>query len=255
MECELVSQLFLFEPYYPLCVCFSRLLLQRERRVYRPLYTHITGNITWLISRVNCGLHGLQMSDLIRDSPIGQLIRFITKNRVLLYPEEKPGFQCPTCYANPDAAAQNLKSAIASYSSDSAGLSTDDPADVEKAGVEPAEEAESPVSRQRPGVDRLETSESSLERAATAQDFERRESLQTSLSRVGTRTALRQSETRADLENAFRAATLEKGPTMPIIPQRTSDGTILVDWYTTDDPVSALNSTRVTNTRVHMNEW
>lgn len=107
--------------------------------------------------------------------------------------------------------------------------------------MEPAEEYEprdQDVEKQRPGVDRLATSQSGLERAETAKDFERTDTLNTSLSKVGTRTALRQSRTRTQLEDAFRASTLEKEPTMPIIPERTSDGTILVDWYTTDDPVS-----------------
>ena len=57
-----------------------------------------------------------------------------------------------------------------------------------------------------------------------------------------TRTALRQSRTRTDLEEAFRASTLEKEPTRPIVPERTSDGTILVDWYDTDDPVRVLRA-------------
>src|SRR2546421_6575787 len=43
------------------------------------------------------------MADLIREAPIGQIIRFITKNRYLQYPEEKPDFQCPSSYSNPDA--------------------------------------------------------------------------------------------------------------------------------------------------------
>ncbi len=38
------------------------------------------------------------MADIIRDAPIGQLIRFITRNKVLQYPEEKPGFQLPESY-------------------------------------------------------------------------------------------------------------------------------------------------------------
>lgn len=112
--------------------------------------------------------------------------------------------------------------------------------DEKKADMEPVEEhepAEPDVERQRPDGGRLATSQSALERAVTAKDFERSETLQNSLSKVGSRTALQRSRTRSDLEAAFRAATLEREPTMPIIPERTSDGTILVDWYTTDDPV------------------
>ena len=40
------------------------------------------------------------MSDLIRDAPVGHIIRWVTRNRVLLYPEERPGFQYPSTYKN-----------------------------------------------------------------------------------------------------------------------------------------------------------
>ena len=36
--------------------------------------------------------------DLIREAPIGQFIRYLTSNRVLLYPEEQPGYVLPTTY-------------------------------------------------------------------------------------------------------------------------------------------------------------
>ncbi|KAF2022039.1 major facilitator superfamily transporter [Aaosphaeria arxii CBS 175.79] len=38
------------------------------------------------------------VADLIRDAPFGQVVRFITKNRVFLYPEEKADFKCPHDY-------------------------------------------------------------------------------------------------------------------------------------------------------------
>ncbi|KAK0860483.1 hypothetical protein LTR87_017299 [Friedmanniomyces endolithicus] len=64
----------------------------------------------------------------------------------------------------------------------------------------------------------------------------------TQLSRIGTRTALSQAHTRADLEAAFSAASrLTEEPSRPIVPQRTSSGNILVDWYTTDDPENPQN--------------
>jgi MFS transporter, DHA1 family, multidrug resistance protein len=46
--------------------------------------------------------------------------------------------------------------------------------------------------------------------------------------------------TRAELEQAYTNATLQETikqqPSQPIIPDKTSDGTILIDWYTADDP-------------------
>src|SRR5579871_1166973 len=38
------------------------------------------------------------MSALIRDAPVGQILRFITRNKILPYPEEEPGFNCPNYY-------------------------------------------------------------------------------------------------------------------------------------------------------------
>jgi DHA1 family multidrug resistance protein-like MFS transporter len=40
------------------------------------------------------------MKDIIRDSTIGQLTRWISRNTVLQYVEETPGFQCTHCYAS-----------------------------------------------------------------------------------------------------------------------------------------------------------
>ena len=183
------------------------------------------------------------MADLIRDAPVGQLIRFITRNKVLLYPEENPDFQCPTCYAEPDAAGKAQKASITSPSSTSAGLSTDDPIDAEKAGVEPAEPEPAHGGLDRHTLERMETSRSGLEHAETGKDLEKRTTTRSDIERVGTRAALEQSHTRADLEAAFSASALAKEPSQPIIPQRTSDGTILVDWYTTDDPANPQNWT------------
>ncbi|CAG8977486.1 hypothetical protein HYALB_00009318 [Hymenoscyphus albidus] len=38
------------------------------------------------------------MTDLVREAPLGQAIRWITGNRLLQYPEERPGFELPTQY-------------------------------------------------------------------------------------------------------------------------------------------------------------
>lgn len=38
------------------------------------------------------------MADIIRDAPLGQILRFVTGNRVLLYPEERPDFELPASY-------------------------------------------------------------------------------------------------------------------------------------------------------------
>jgi MFS transporter, DHA1 family, multidrug resistance protein len=198
------------------------------------------------------------MADLIRDAPFGQMIRFITRNKVLQYPEERSDFQCPTSYAAPDEAAMEQKLAMTSPSSASADISSSDPTDAEKANLEPAEptdaadaekanlepaeppEPPAPTSLAREQLERMETSKSGIEK----DDMGRRATTQSTLNRVNTKTALQQSRTQADLEAAYSAAyeaSLVKEPTRPIIPQRTSNGEILVDWYTTDDPENPQN--------------
>lgn len=186
------------------------------------------------------------MTDLIRDAPIGQLIRYITRNRVLLYPEERPDFNCPETYSHPDAAekAQQLEGpspasgSVAAGASENAASPVEDPADVEKAHLEAAEDdppLEAPAVLNRQELERMDTAKSDLHGA----DAARRATTSSTLGRVSTKLALSQSRTQADLEAAYTAAyaeSLTKEPSRAIIPQRTSEGDILVDWYTTDDP-------------------
>jgi DHA1 family multidrug resistance protein-like MFS transporter len=50
------------------------------------------------------------MADLIRDAPIGQIARYLTGNRVLLYPEELPGFVCPLSFNDRNSHQQSESS-------------------------------------------------------------------------------------------------------------------------------------------------
>ena len=144
------------------------------------------------------------MSDLIREAPIGQIIRLITRNKFFQYPEEQPGFELPEAY----------RDAIEGRSpSRSAGSGS--PADVEKEDKE-ASLSEIPT---RPGKD--------LEAAAAV------------LTRTKSRTATTPyTQERFAVENELA---LERTKTIPIAPQKTSDGNILVDWYSTDDPANPQN--------------
>lgn len=60
------------------------------------------------------------MADLIRDAPMGQLIRWITNNRYLQYPEEKPGFKIPVSWTRKQSVA--LDSGLPSPRPPSSGL-------------------------------------------------------------------------------------------------------------------------------------
>jgi len=163
------------------------------------------------------------MSALIRDAPFGQIVRYVTRNRLLQYPEERSDFQIPDCYQP----------------------------GYRKQQIPVVEEAQPPVEQEGPAIEEavysdpetiLEKAEdpdteddSELEKINTAQTARTARTARTQISRVGTKTALQKSVTRADLEQQFTLATMEKGPSRPIAAEKLDDGTILVDWYTTDD--------------------
>jgi DHA1 family multidrug resistance protein-like MFS transporter len=149
------------------------------------------------------------MSDLIRDAPLGQFIRFITRNKYLQYPEEKPGFQLPeawnTVINNPDAiieeSSPNANTVLASSAS-STVAATEDPKtkgendneknDIERGDSQPIRlhRSRSPQETQAYTIDRLEAEEEH---------------------------------------------DVEKVKSIPVVPKRTRDGSILVDWYFSDD--------------------
>jgi DHA1 family multidrug resistance protein-like MFS transporter len=169
------------------------------------------------------------MSDLIRDAPIGQIIRWTTNKRFLKYPEERADFQCPHSYAHPDSKE------ILPIDEQVPVIEPEGPA-VEEEVIYPSPETvlEKVVTEN----DTESTAESGLDKIQTART---QHTARTQISRVGTKTALAKSISRADLEQQFSLATVERGPTRPIKPEKLDDGTILVDWYTTDDPENPQN--------------
>lgn len=148
------------------------------------------------------------MADIIRDAPLGQVIRWVTRKKYLQFPEERAGFDYPYC--DPAACqpvSENARPTVQHRSASSTSADT--------VGLEKAETVRSTASRPtRPG----------LERHATT-----------------TRTSLARALTLQDLEIQFTQASLAKPPTQPIVPEKTADGIILVDWYTTDDPENPQN--------------
>ncbi|KAF2716178.1 putative caffeine resistance protein 5 [Polychaeton citri CBS 116435] len=170
------------------------------------------------------------MADIIRDSPLGQLVRYLTRNRVLLYPEERPNFRCPYLDGSLHFTA---KTTTADRTSPSSIIgSGDDEKQVPDTDLDDDREKTTKFVES-------ETSKSELE-----QPVEASATVKSSLGRINTRTALSRSNTQAALETAWqeaREAELAREPSRPIIPQRTEDGTILVDWYSTDDQENPQN--------------
>ncbi|OAL35610.1 hypothetical protein AYO20_05229 [Fonsecaea nubica] len=160
------------------------------------------------------------MSALLRDAPVGQVIRFVTRNKYFQYPEERSDFVLPESYQSHKVGAPaHQPQPIPSV-----------PEDVEKKADDDSDDAQS------------------LTATRTAADRESVALSDRTLSKIMTRPELSQVNTRADLEqaysNATRQETLKNQASRPIAPQVASDGTILVDWYATDDPENPQNWSR-----------
>jgi DHA1 family multidrug resistance protein-like MFS transporter len=168
----------------------------------------------WLSLSVPHQVCSTIMAELFRESPVGQIIRFITKNKFLKYSEEKDGFQCPSSYAR--------RSTPTSDSSKMPDIAEklEDPTSPESL-ASPATLADSDLMN--------EASKTSTRNSLDAE----------ALRRLTSRVDMEKVTTRRDLERAYTDATqrgsLKRGPTQPIIPEKTADGIVLVDWYNTDD--------------------
>ncbi|KAJ3519619.1 hypothetical protein NM208_g14057 [Fusarium decemcellulare] len=166
------------------------------------------------------------MADLIRDAPLGQLIRFVTRNRYFQYPEEKADFKLPDPWIllmnnpdanidedNPNATNTNITAPVSSASSTVA----DDPDSDSKARPTKPEHDEDPERVSRPDGPPLR-----LHRTRSAQETQ----------------AYTIDRLQADEEHD-----IEKVQSIPVVPKRTKDGAILVDWYYSDDAENPHNWT------------
>ncbi|KAJ3457366.1 hypothetical protein MRS44_014507 [Fusarium solani] len=151
------------------------------------------------------------MADIIRDAPLGQVIRFVTRNKYLKYPEEKEDFKLPdpwiTLMNNPDAIVEDapVENLTVAASSASSTVAADDDTKPKPKNSEP-EHDEDPEKADRPPL--------RLQRTRSAQDT--------------------QAYT-ADRLHADEEHEIEKVQSIPIVPKKTKDGAILVDWYYSDD--------------------
>ncbi|KAL9130365.1 MAG: hypothetical protein Q9217_001423 [Psora testacea] len=147
------------------------------------------------------------MSDLVREAPLGQLLRFITRNKILQYPEEEPGFELPVVYHT------MLNS------------------NGEKPPTHSRASSEAPAKHE----DMPHLQHHITTRSVSAGDLEAAASLKRTKTREST---MPYSDERLQVEAEMA---IERTKSLPIVPQKTSDGNILVDWYTTDDPANPQN--------------
>ncbi|EHK22043.1 uncharacterized protein TRIVIDRAFT_151280 [Trichoderma virens Gv29-8] len=131
------------------------------------------------------------MLDLIREAPIGQAIRLITRNRILKYPEEEEGFKLPDEY-------------IAQLKSDEKPNKHHQPRNLDGAVSESGGGANYET------IASVYTAPYSNERLQAERELE-----------------------------------LQGTKSIVISPQKTADGVVLVDWYTTDDRANPQNWSRL----------
>jgi MFS transporter, DHA1 family, multidrug resistance protein len=143
------------------------------------------------------------MKDLIREAPLGKIIRYLTSNKWLLYPEEEATFMLPPEYqAALDRVEKKNERSPDSSSSRLTGALTGN-AVVARSDVEiPLERLESVLSY-----------------------TQSMKSLKYDTERIEAESQLDMSRTKS----------------IPIRPVETDSGAILVDWYTTDDPSNPQN--------------
>lgn len=157
------------------------------------------------------------MADLFREAPFGQLVRILSGNRFFHYPEEREDFHCPHCY-HVDVSLPSDKNVEQSSDSE-----TNDVRSVKATRTTTRE------------------NELDLEKSATSSDPDAEDGQEQEPARA---LGLQRTQTlpytneRLEIEKRLE---VERTKSKPILPARTADGTILVDWYNTDDPANPQN--------------
>ena len=156
------------------------------------------------------------MEGVVRDSIFGQLVRLLSRNRYFVYPEENPDFVLPwkSNYAaekNEETQRQQPNHAISNNFNSG--------------------ESEPEHNNLRSALTKSTTAQSHASHVTAGRT--------STISRHRSREdAIQFTRERFEIE---QEGDLERRESLVIVPQRTSDGVILVDWYTTDDPENPQN--------------
>ncbi|KAL0930467.1 major facilitator superfamily transporter [Colletotrichum truncatum] len=154
------------------------------------------------------------MASLLRESPAGQLLRLVTRNRILLYPEEKPDFKFPEAWLSVinGKDEQPVSDAHAGQLSSSSYLSNE------------------------------EESQLSNPHGITSSDCNGRGSNAASSSMKPNQSKTRDETdpSTEELAKVDNEQELNESTSLPISP-RMENGVILVDWYTSNDADNPLN--------------
>ena len=165
------------------------------------------------------------MTDLLRDSMFGQLVRAISGKKLFRYPEEHSDFGLPSDYDILHGTAREKEGSTGSNLDTSTENEDDNESEVDTGLATPSTTAH----QVRPTMSRDGSTDQ------TPYD----------LSKIFSASEIAAVTTRADLEQAYSRATererLSRGPSVIINPSKTADGITLVDWYTSDDPANPHN--------------
>ncbi|KAE8442949.1 hypothetical protein EG329_002487 [Mollisiaceae sp. DMI_Dod_QoI] len=154
------------------------------------------------------------MASLIWESTVGHLLRLLTGNRILQYPEEISDFKLP------GASLQLLNNdGPANCTGDDRTLTTSPSPSPSPSLSMPEEE------------NQMQNSDGELSRVT---EHIRRQ-------RGATNPRENAAPNTQDRLDAKQIHNLEKTKSLPIAPLKTKDGIILVDWYYTDDPDNPQN--------------
>lgn len=175
------------------------------------------------------------MAAIIRDAAIGQVIRWVSGNRYLKYPEEEDDFTLPEPWTQ---LMNGIPITSANTSTSDASTAAED---KETGGIlrTPSNGSHGSTARDqspqpsRAPKDEEQATESGRRRSSAEQSVSHEHAQH---SEWGDMTRRRHDE---DEEHE-----LEKVKSIPIVPQTTKDGAILVDWYYTDDPDNPYNWSR-----------
>jgi DHA1 family multidrug resistance protein-like MFS transporter len=169
------------------------------------------------------------MAEIIREAPLGQIIRWATRNRLLKYPEEMEGFELPATY----------NAVLNSTTSQEKGQAPRSSPPVSRTVTREKTRRSSDGSNESATADETNTVSEDLEKAETQQPGPYDDPVALNISRTKSRlSTVPYTEDRLELEAELA---IERTQTKPIMPTKTADGVVLVDWYTTDDPANPQN--------------
>lgn len=157
------------------------------------------------------------MADLFREAPFGQLVRIPSGNKFFRYPEEREDSHCPHCY-HADASLPSEK--IVEQSSNSEINDVGSFKATRTSTLDTKLDSENPATSSDPDVEDDQEQE-----PARALGLQRTRKLP-------------YTNERLDIGKKLE---VERTKSRPILPARTADGTVLVDWYNTDDPANPQN--------------